>query len=148
MPETVPLDLTEDDMTWVASKLSSAAGGLVEEAIEIRNWPLRFGCASEELIVVVDRLPYCMANSSSSWAVYCALMPCRLVALYKIPGVRHVGIGETLRWALAKLVMRAAGDQAKTACGNLQLCAAGSQTCCGIEEARSVAKKAAIRGRG
>ena len=33
-----------------------------------------------------------------------------------------MGIGETLRQALAKLVMRAAGDQAKTACGNLQLC--------------------------
>ena len=39
-------------------------------------------------------------------------------------------IGETLRRALAKLVMRAAGDQAKTACGNLQLCA-GLET--GIE---------------
>ena len=34
-----------------------------------------------------------------------------------------MGIGETLCRALAKLVMRAAGDQAKTACGNLQLCA-------------------------
>ena len=34
-----------------------------------------------------------------------------------------MGIGETLRRALNKLVMRAAGDQAKTACGNLQLCA-------------------------
>ena len=34
-----------------------------------------------------------------------------------------MGIGEILRRALAKLVMRAAGDQAKTACGNLQLCA-------------------------
>ena len=34
-----------------------------------------------------------------------------------------MGIGETLRRALAKLVMRAAGEQAKTACGNLQLCA-------------------------
>ena len=33
-----------------------------------------------------------------------------------------MGIGETLRRALAKHVMRAAGDQAKTACGNLQLC--------------------------
>ena len=43
-----------------------------------------------------------------------------------------MGIGETLRRALAKLVMRAAGDQAKTACGNLQLCA-GLEA--GIEEA-------------
>ena len=34
-----------------------------------------------------------------------------------------MGIGEKLRRALAKLVMRAAGDQAKTVCGNLQLCA-------------------------
>ena len=34
-----------------------------------------------------------------------------------------MGIGETLRRDLAKLVMRAAGDQEKTACDNLQLCA-------------------------
>ena len=47
----------------------------------------------------------------------------RLVALDKRPGVRPVGIGETLCRALAKLVMRAAGEQAKMACGNLQICA-------------------------
>ena len=34
-----------------------------------------------------------------------------------------MGIGETLHQALAKIVMRAAKDQVKTACGNLQLCA-------------------------
>ena len=34
-----------------------------------------------------------------------------------------MGIGETLRRALAKLVMREAGEQAKMACGNLQMCA-------------------------
>ena len=34
-----------------------------------------------------------------------------------------MGIGEMLRRALAKLIMRAAGYQAKTVCGNLQLCA-------------------------
>ena len=34
-----------------------------------------------------------------------------------------VGIEETLRQALAKLIMRAAGEQAKTVCGNLQMCA-------------------------
>ena len=40
-----------------------------------------------------------------------------------MPGVRPVGIGETLRRALDKIVMKAAGDQAKTVCGKLQLCA-------------------------
>ena len=123
VPKTVPLDFTEDDFTWVASKLSRAAGALGAEAMELHNWLLCFGCASEELRVVVDNMDYWMANSPPPWAAYCALMACCLVALDKRPGVRPVGIGETIRRALAKLVMRAAGDQAKTACGNLQLCA-------------------------
>ena len=123
IPETVPLDFMEDDVTWVASKLSGAEGALGAEAIELRNWLLHFRCASEELRVVVARLTDWMANSSPLWAAYRALISCRLVALDKRPGVGPVGIGETLRRALAILVMREAWDQAKTACGNLQLCA-------------------------
>ena len=42
-----------------------------------------------------------------------------LVVLDKRPGVRSVGIGETLRQALEKLAMRAVGDQLKTAYSNL-----------------------------
>ena len=64
-----------------------------------------------------------MANYSPPWAAYFALMECRLVALDKRHGVRTLGIGETLCRALAKLVMRAAGNQAKTACGDIQMCA-------------------------
>ena len=83
----------EDDVTWVASNLSGSAGTLGAEAIELINWLLRFGCASEELRVVSASLSDWMANSSS-----------------------------TLRWALVKLVMRAVGVQANTAWGNLELC--------------------------
>ena len=92
------------------------------EAIELRNWLLRFGCVSEKFRVVVSRLADCMANSSSPWSTYRALMACCLVALNKSPGVHPIGKGETLGRALAKLVMRADRDQAKTACRNLQLC--------------------------
>ena len=60
--ETVPLDFTEDDVTWVASKLSSAEGALGEEAIELRNWLFCFRCVSEELRVVLARLADWMAN--------------------------------------------------------------------------------------
>ena len=63
-----------------------------------------------------------MANCPPPWFIYFALIACCLVALDKRPRVRPVGIGETLRWALAKLLIRAAREQAKTACGNLQLC--------------------------
>ena len=37
VPETVPLNFTEDHVTWVASKLSGTAGALEAEAIELRN---------------------------------------------------------------------------------------------------------------
>ena len=67
------------------------------------------------------RLVEWMANSSLPWAAYHALMVCRLVALYKSLGVCPVRIGETLRRALEKFVMRAYGDQERTACGNMQL---------------------------
>ena len=116
-------DFTEDDVTWVASKLSGAEGELGAYAIELRNRLLRFSCASKELRVIVARLANWMHNSSTPWDAYHAIMACRLVALNKWPGVRPVGIGETLLRDLAKLFMRAAGVQAKTVYGNLQLCA-------------------------
>ena len=47
VPETVPLDFMKDDVTWVPSNISGAAGALGAEAVELRNWLLRFGCALE-----------------------------------------------------------------------------------------------------
>ena len=123
VPETVPLDFSEDNVTWVASKISGAAGALGAEDIELRNWILCFGCASEEFIVIITALEDWMANPHPPWDAYCALMECHYVALDNRPGMQAVGIGETLRRAIPKLVMRAEGDQAKTACVSLQLCA-------------------------
>ena len=123
MPKTAPLNFTEDNVMWVESKISVAAGALGAETIELCNWLLCFGCLSEELRVVVTRLADWIANSSPPWAAYCSLMTCCLVALDKKPGVRPVGIGEAIRRGLAKLVMREAGGYAKTACVNLQPCA-------------------------
>ena len=123
VPKTVPLNFTEDDVMWVASKLSGAAGALGAEAIELRNWILCFGCASEELRDDVSRLAEWMASSSPPRAAYCALRACCLVALDKSPGLRPNGKRETLCRALIKLNMRAAGDQVNMVCGNLHLCA-------------------------
>ena len=35
--ETVPLDFTDDDITWVASNISGAAGVLGAEVMELSN---------------------------------------------------------------------------------------------------------------
>ena len=123
MPEFLPLDFTEDGVTWVALKISGAAGALGAEAIEMRNWLICFRCASEQLRVVIANLSDWMNNSPPSWDAYLALISYVIVALDKRLGMHPRGTGETLRRSLAKLVMRSAGEQAKTACGNLQLCA-------------------------
>ena len=63
MPETVPLDFLEDNVTWVVYNLSGTAGALGAEVIELRNCILCFKCASEEFRVVVPVLDDWMANS-------------------------------------------------------------------------------------
>ena len=109
VPKTVPLDFTEDDVMRVASKLSSVAGALGAEAIDLRNWLLRFDYVLDELRAVVARLDDWMANYSPPWTAYHTLMACCLVALDKRAGVLPMGKGETLHRALAKPVMRATG---------------------------------------
>ena len=61
--KTVPLDFTEDDVTWVASKISGAAGALGSEAIELINWIIFIVCTLEELRFVVAKLADWMSNS-------------------------------------------------------------------------------------
>ena len=47
---------------WVTSNIFGPAGALGEEAIELRNWLICFGCASEEFrVVVINKLVYWMA---------------------------------------------------------------------------------------
>ena len=57
------------------------------------------------------------------WSDYRDIMECRRISIDKYPGVCPIGIGEKLRRATAKFVMRVSGYQEKTACGSLQLCA-------------------------
>ena len=95
-------------------------------------------CVREFRVVFVDLTDW-MDNSSFPWAAYHDLMACCVVGLDKRPGVRLVGIEETLCQSISKLVMRAAEDQAKKACGSLQLCT-GFEA--GIEEvAHAVAQR-------
>ena len=63
----VPLKFLENNITWVVSKLSGAAGELVMEAINIKQYLLRFGFASQYLRVDVSKLAKWIANSSSPW---------------------------------------------------------------------------------
>ena len=43
VPKMVPFNFTEDDITWVTSKLSEAVGTLGVEEIELRKLFILFG---------------------------------------------------------------------------------------------------------
>ena len=91
--ETVPVDFSEDNVTWVASNLSSAAGSLGAEGIELKNWLLFFGCDSEEFRVVVANMANWMANYPPLLDAYHDLMAYLLVVLNNCLGVLPVWIG-------------------------------------------------------
>ena len=59
VPQTVPLNFIEDDVMWVSSNLSGTSGTLGVETIELINWIIQFGCASEQLKVYVTKMADC-----------------------------------------------------------------------------------------
>ena len=87
VPKTAPLDFIEDDVMWVASNISGTTCALGAEGIEPMNFLIYFGCALEELRVIIANLDDWMDNSSPPWYLYCALMSCSLIALDKRTGV-------------------------------------------------------------
>ena len=61
-----------------------------------------------------------------------ALLACKLIPLNKNPGVRPIGVGETLRRILGKAALVVVGPSVQAASGALQLC---SGQVAGIEAA-------------
>ena len=123
VPPPVSLHITSDIIERVSSKLSGAAGPGGTDAVDLRNWLLRFGAESDALRNEMAHWANWLANSSPPWASYRALMAGRLIALSKDPGVRPVGIGEIYRRLFAKAILYSVGKQATAACGNFNLCA-------------------------
>ena len=105
LPEAVPLNVTADMVETIASKLSGAAGCSGTNSVDLGNWLLRNGAESKALPFEMAKMTNLLANSSPSWAMYRALMACRLVALDKQPGTCPVGIGEVYRRLMAKCVI-------------------------------------------
>ena len=122
-PTAIPVDTTRETVEKVASALSGSAGPGGTDAVDLRNWLLRFGKESDALWEEMAAWASWLANSNPPWAAYRAFMACRLVALDKQPGVHPVGIVEIYRRLWAKCILNAIVTQATVACDNFNLCA-------------------------
>ena len=93
---------------------------------------LRYGASSASLRDTVAAVCRRLCNTTTPWEDICALVASCLIALDKCPGVRPIGIGETLRRIVGKAICLATRIDVTAACGSDQLCAGLSS---GIEGA-------------
>ncbi|KAL3795565.1 hypothetical protein ACHAWO_009861 [Cyclotella atomus] len=122
-PCSVPHAFDEESIAKVAGKLHGSAGPAGIDADLMKSLTLRHGLASAELRSEMALWAEWMANESPPWAAIRAVNAKRLAPLDKKPGVRPVHVGEIYQRLWAKQTIASAGESAKTACGNVQLCA-------------------------
>ena len=122
-PSLIDLDITEDTVESVASKISGSTGLSGMNAVQLKHLLLQHGGASKTLRQAVAKFACWMANTHPPWASYRALILARLVALGKNLGIRPIGIGDIWRRFLAKCILAVAGSSATDVCGSDQLCA-------------------------
>jgi hypothetical protein len=122
-PDFVDVDITEESVEKVARRLSGSAGLGGTDSHALQHWLLRFGAASRKLRIALAEFTDWLSNSFPPWAAYRAIIAGRLCAVDKCPGVRPLGVGESWRRAIAKMLLLVAGSEAKEACGIDQLCA-------------------------
>ena len=88
-----------------------------------------FGMASNDLCEGIAETARWLCTSNVDPSSLSALVAGRLIALNKCPGIRLIGIGETLRRLISRTVAYVLKEDIKQAAGPLQLCA-GHQSGC------------------
>ena len=107
----------------VALKLRGAAGPSSLDASAWRCMCTSFPTVSDDLCDALSAVARCLRTSFVDPTGLSSFVACRLIALDKNPGVRPIGIGETVRHLIAKAILSIIHDNIQAAAGPLQLCA-------------------------
>ena len=73
------------------------------------------------MILIVGDFTEWLDNGRPLWDAQRELISGWLIALYKQPGIRPVGMGEKWRRMMTKYLLWVTGQEAKAACGTAQL---------------------------
>ena len=130
LPAIEKIFITERIIDKVARRTFGSNGPSGSDANHWFDALIRFGTSSCTLREAVSLLGNMLCNTVVPWRKIKALFSNRLIALDKNPGVRPIGVGETLRRILGKAVADITGDDLIDVFGTQQL-AGGVE--CGIE---------------
>ena len=122
LPLFEDIEITGSHLLFVAHRIRGGAGPGGCDAGHWRDVLLWFGTHSSRLRDAVAALARQLLNSIVPWDDINALVANRLIALDKCPGVRPMGIGETLWSVIGKAVCYATRVDVELACGSDQLC--------------------------
>ena len=123
LPFLEDVNITGGHTQMVARTLQGGGGPGGCDTSHWQDCLLRYGAHSERLRDAVASLARSLANTMLSWETLSALMAGHLIALDKYPGVRPIGVGETLRRILAKAVIMVTRSDTEDVCGVDQLSA-------------------------
>ena len=123
-PDPVIFDVLDGPVIKAAALRTSGAAG--PSGIDAHGWRRlcsSFCSASDELCSSIALLARRLSTTFVDPVIISPLMACQLIALDKRPGVRPIGIGETVRCIIAKAVLSVISDDIQCTAGSLQLCA-------------------------
>ena len=104
LPTLEDLDITSNHVHFVAMNIEGSAGPGGCDALHWQDALLRFRSCSHHLHDNVADLSRHLANSIIDWNNIKALLANRIIALDKCPGVRPIGVGETLHHIISKTI--------------------------------------------
>ena len=127
LPPMEKIFITERIIEKIARRTFGSNGPSGSDANHWFDALIRFGTSSCVLREAVSLLGNMLCNTVVPWRKIKALFSNRLIALDKNPGVRPIGVGETLRRILGKAVADITGDDLIDVFGTQQL--AGGLEC-------------------
>ena len=128
-PEIHPVIIDSRLIRSTALKTSGTAGPSGLDAHAWRRLCTSFKSSSDTLFLALAELAKRLCSSLIDPQLTSPILACRLIALYKCPGVRPIGIGDTARRIISKAVLAITRGDIQEATGSFQLCAGQISGC-------------------
>lgn len=121
--------ITGETIKQAAMRTNGSAGPSGVDAYGWRRFCSSFKGVSVDLCNALAGVAKRLCTTQVDSDGLSAYVACRLIPLNKDPGVRPIGVGEVPRRIVAKAILKAIGEDVKSAAGALQTCAGHEAGC-------------------